>query len=193
MPLSRGPSGKSFAKDSSGAVFIEFLIVVLPFLTLVFGLCQLALLYVGSLAVQRSASTAARAAMVVFDDDPDDYGGQARNTTGGQRAEAIEIAASFPIYALKSSPKSGDSIGHALRSSNSSPYLSAKAVAEGLTVTYPGGVGGDRGDPITVRVEYEFPCEVPVVRNLMCDGGTITITAESTMPSHAADYEYGSW
>jgi len=191
MPLSR--SEPTLASDERGAIFIEFLIVVLPFLTLVFGLSQLALMYVGSLAVQRSASTAARAAMVVFDDDPDDYGGQARNTTGGQRAEAIEIAASFPIYALQSSPKTGDSIGHALRSPRSSPYLQRNRVAPGLKVTYPGGVGGERGDPITVRVEYDFPCEVPVVRGLMCNSGTIKITAESTMPNHAANYEYGSW
>lgn len=183
---------RRLGSDQEGAVFIEFVIVILPFLVLLFGLAQLTLMYFGSLAVHRAATTGARAAMVALDEDPQYLGGS-RNSLGGQRTEMIEIAASFPIYALKSSPNNADTLQHALRSYKSSPYSTQNSVADGLTVSFPNGVSADRGSPITVKVTYEFPCEVPVVRGLMCDGGTITLQADSTLPNMSADYEYGQW
>ncbi|MCP4444750.1 MAG: hypothetical protein GY811_05300 [Myxococcales bacterium] len=186
-------SDTSLGSDQRGAIFIEFLFVLLPFLVLLFGLAQTALMYMGGLAVQRSAATAARAAIVVLDDDPAFYGRQPRNQIGGQRGRAIELAASFPLYALKSSPQFSDTLEASLRASRSSPYITPANIAPGLTVSFPGGVSSSRGGSITVRVDYEFSCEVPVVRALMCDGGTISMAAESTLPNHAANYNYGSW
>jgi hypothetical protein len=183
----------SLALDTQGAIFIEFLFVVLPFMILLLGLTQTALMYMGGLAVKRSAATAARAAMVVFDDDPQKYGGQGRNTLGGQREEAIKMAAAFPIFAIHTSPKNEENVEHALRAWGDSPYSTQQQIPDGLRVEFPGGVSSGRGSSITVRVSYDYPCEVPVVRGLMCPSGTIEISAQSTLPNHAANYQYGSW
>lgn len=94
----RSSEDSGLTANTQGAIFIEFLFVVLPFMIIVLGLTQTALMYLGGLAVKRSAATAARAAMVVFDDDPEKYGGQGRNTMGGQREDAIKMAAAFPIF-----------------------------------------------------------------------------------------------
>lgn len=180
-------------ETQQGAIMVEMVIVIIPFLTVVFGVAQLALMYMAGLAVNRSATTAARAAIVVYDDDPDNFGGQSRNSSGGQRAQAVEIAASFPIYAFKNSPKSADSIRHSLRASQNGPYSTTNSVAPGLTVSYPDGIPSGRGDSIKVKVEYEMPCEVPVVKAILCDNGTRKITAETNLPNMVADYEYGQW
>lgn len=179
--------------NTQGAIFIEFLFVVLPFMIIFLGLAQTALMYMGGLAVKRSAATAARAAMVVFDDDPKKYGGQARNTLGGQREAAIKMAAAFPIFAIQTSPKTKDDLKHALRAWGDSPYHTEQAIPDGLRVEFPGGVSSGRGSSITVEVSYDYPCEVPLVRAIMCPSGTLEITKQSTLPNHAANYSYGSW
>ena len=184
---------KSLVRDEGGRVYTEFVSVVLVFLVLIFTLTQQALLFAGGLAVQRSAATAARAAMVVLDDDPQYYGGQGRNNAGGARGAAIELAASFPLYALKTSAKASDTLEHAFRSYKNSPYAQPNGILPGLTVTYPSGTSSRRGDLITVLVEYEFPCEVPIGRVVLCRGGTLKLEAESTLPNMSADYDYGQW
>ncbi len=189
----RSSENSRLAADTQGAIFIEFLFVVLPFMILLLGLAQTALMYMGGLAVKRSAATAARAAMVVFDDDPDKYGGQGRNTTGGQREADIKMAAAFPIFAIHTSPKNENNLEHALRAWGDRPYNAEQELPPGLNVEFPGGVSSSRGSSITVKVTYDYPCEVPVVRALMCPGGTVELSAQSTLPNHAANYEYRLW
>ncbi|MFW6031233.1 MAG: TadE/TadG family type IV pilus assembly protein [Myxococcota bacterium] len=58
-------------------MYVEFLVVLMPLLTLWLGMLQLALLYIGQLVVQHASVTACRAAIVVLDDDPGDYGADA--------------------------------------------------------------------------------------------------------------------
>jgi len=185
-------SNNILAKNEDGVVFIDFIFLLIPFMTIILGLCQLALLYLGSLAVQRSAATAARAAMVVLDDDPKYYDGQARNTLGGKRQEDIELAASFPLYALKTSPPFRDDLEHTFRAWKTSPYRMNLDVASGLEVSFP-RLGTSAGRPTKVRIRYEFTCEVPLVRSLLCDAGKRTLEAEATLPNHAAKYTYGQW
>jgi hypothetical protein len=189
----RSSENSRIVANTQGAIFIEFLFVVLPFMIILLGLAQTALMYLGGMAVKRSAATAARAAMVVFDDDPKKYGGQGRNTLGGQREEAIKMAAAFPIFAIHTSPKKEENVRHALRAWGDSPYKSKQTIPDGLRVEFPGGVSGSRASSITVKVSYDYPCEVPVVRAIMCPGGTVEISAQSTLPNHAANYTYGSW
>ncbi len=189
----RSSENSRLVADTQGAIFIEFLFVVLPFMIILLGLAQTALMYMGGMAVKRSAATAARAAMVVFDDDPKKYGGQSRNSLGGQREQAIKMAAAFPIFAIHTSPKNEDNLEHALRAWGDSPYRTQQRIPNGLRVEFPGGVSSGRGSSITVKVSYDYPCEVPVARAIMCPGGTIEISAQSTLPNHAANYNYGSW
>ncbi|HLU67869.1 MAG TPA: TadE/TadG family type IV pilus assembly protein [Kofleriaceae bacterium] len=70
-------------RDQGGSVYVELLVVVLPFLLLILGIAQLALLYVAGSLTQHAARRAVRAAVVVLDDDPRHYGGAPRNALAG--------------------------------------------------------------------------------------------------------------
>ncbi len=78
-----------------GAVYVEFLIVFLPIFLFFLILMQLALLYVGKLGIRHAAGRAARSAVVILDDDPARYEGQARrdlqfsNTCGKNAPKSV--------------------------------------------------------------------------------------------------------
>jgi hypothetical protein len=76
----RSSTREELAGGTSGAVYVEFLIAFIPFFVMVLGMIQSALLYTGHLVVQHSATTAARAAIVVLPDDPRLYDGAPVNT-----------------------------------------------------------------------------------------------------------------
>src|SRR6187401_58878 len=63
----RSPRGK---RGSSGAIFVEVLVAIIPVLVFFFGLLQLALLYTARLVVRHAAQRAVRSAVVVLEDDP---------------------------------------------------------------------------------------------------------------------------
>lgn len=65
-------------KDTRGAIYVEFLIAFTPIFFMFLAMVQMALLYASHLVVQHAAVTAARAAIVVLDDDPKHYGGASR-------------------------------------------------------------------------------------------------------------------
>ncbi len=116
--------------DEEGAAYVEFLIAFLPFFILFLGMVQMSLMYAGDLVVQHAASRAARAAMVVLDDDPQYYDGAARRqvngsgsevftmplprptivrVSGGPRLARIRLAAIMPLAAI--APGSGQRAG----------------------------------------------------------------------------------
>ena len=66
--------------DDRGAVATEFVIIIIPFLLLLFGIMQLALASVARILVGHAAFTAARAAIVVLPEE--DYEGEAVNALG---------------------------------------------------------------------------------------------------------------
>jgi hypothetical protein len=82
-------------RDRRGAAYLEFLIIIVPFLLLFLGSLQFALIGAAKLVVQHAASTAARAASVVLDDDPARYETEERNlllenvSSGTTRIEAV--------------------------------------------------------------------------------------------------------
>lgn len=67
-------------RDQRGAVYVEFLIVLMPLLVLWLSLAQLCFLGVAKLVVHHAAVTACRAAVVVLDDDPKRYAAAPRGT-----------------------------------------------------------------------------------------------------------------
>jgi len=179
----------SLATDRRGATYVEFLVVVVPFFLFVLCVFQAALLEFADLVVGRAASAAARSAVVVLDDDPQLYGGEARNavSTGGQRIEAIRRGAANALAAL--------------------PSAAGAERSDKLTVTFPQGPGSQqarsRFEPagmVTVRVAYLFTCGVPMARRLMCrDGGedangdsTLLVQGEASLPNQGARYDYSS-
>ncbi len=66
---------KHEALERRGVVYIEVLVALIPLLYAFFGICQLALLHTAQLVVQHAATRAARAAIVVLEDDPTQYDG----------------------------------------------------------------------------------------------------------------------
>lgn len=77
----RQPS--SLRRDTSGAVYVEFLVAFIPFFIAVLGMIQEALMYSAHLVVQHAAAVAARSAMVVFPDCEYNYGGARMNDVNG--------------------------------------------------------------------------------------------------------------
>jgi hypothetical protein len=96
MTKTRTSSGssksRSLMRDRGGAVYVEFLLAFVPLFFLFLGMIQMAMAYACDLVVRHAAVTAARAAAVVIDDNPERYDGDARRrfeTDGNQRDTII--------------------------------------------------------------------------------------------------------
>jgi TadE-like protein len=181
-----------------GAAYVEFLIVILPFLTLILCIIQAAQLYVGRLTVERAAEAAARAAIVVLDDDPRCYGGAARNTiagggsrqadpiakylsaigapaasgsSGGARLADIRDAASMVLLSI-SPPFSNGSVLETIGANKGAADATGAADynQNALQVSFANGDSVGLTDEVTVRLEYKYHCGVPLVRYFLCRG-----------------------
>jgi hypothetical protein len=158
--------------DTRGVVYVEFLIAFMPVFVLFLSLVQLVLIEMANLVAKHAAVTAARAAMVVLPDDPAHYGGAAVERAEGQRLDDIKLAAKVPLMAIDALPD--------------------------VDVKLPTSAGGTdsrtafwRDDVVRVRLEYNFPCKVPIGKTLVC--GLLarhTLVTEAAMPNQGADYEY---
>jgi len=87
---SRPYSGQLFA-DQRGVVFLEFLIAFVPLWTFFLCVVQLALITHANLMVKHSADSAARSAIVVLPDDPNEYGGEPELSVDRNRVSASDI------------------------------------------------------------------------------------------------------
>jgi hypothetical protein len=155
--------------DDRGAIFTEFLIALLPVLALAFAIFQVAELYTVKMAVDHAAANSARAAVVVFPDDPKYYGGEAVNEPGPQRTAAVRLAA--------------------LRSL--SPFVLDGSVRS-VAVEFPNGVPKDGNGALTVEIHATFKCRTVLVDGLVCSpsNGTRDLVARSTLPNHSARFDY---
>lgn len=156
------------ADDTLGAVYAEFIIVIMPVLALALGIFQLTQLYTGRSALDHAAVAAARSAIVVFPDDPRLYGGERVNTQGSRRVAAVRLAA--------------------LRAT-------APSILDGnlktVEVSFPAGLPTTRGEPIVVEVRATFRCRVPLVSRVVCtSGGTMPLVSRASLPTQLADFEY---
>jgi Flp pilus assembly protein TadG len=176
----------SLSADRRGSTYVEFLVVVIPFVLFVLCVFQTALLEFADLVVERSANAAARSAAVVLDDDPAQYGGEQRNavTAGGQREQAIRQGAANTLAALHQGDPQADSEQLELT------FLSQPGADQAAANFEPAGL-------VTVRVTYRFRCIVPLARVLMCrdgnaDGGDkfALINGEASLPNQGARYAY---
>jgi Flp pilus assembly protein TadG len=126
----------SVARDLRGAVYVEFLLVFLPVFLLFLCILELGFLYTGRLVAQHAATRAARAAVVILDDDPAFYGGEARNrvdangtTTGVSAVEAFLVGSGYGSGA--SAPR-GAARFRDIRSAASIPLLAVAPSAAQL-------------------------------------------------------------
>lgn len=168
------------------------MLMVFPImLALWFGLTQLGLVVIGRFVVAHAAHRAARAAVVVLDDDPEKYGDKKgiRNTIDGEDDEklsAIRSAAAAPLTVLSPSLQSLDFVELA-NGNISTPLTLREALTSGATQALTGLVGYNamsvaltlrRGDevaesfelhePVTTHIDYLFPCRVPFGAALIC-------------------------
>ena len=95
----RAPKTRSLARDTGGAVYVEFILSFIPLLFMFLGILQMGMLYAASIVVQHAAVTATRAAAVVLDDDPERYDDQDRLTvTGAESGGADEEGALGSLF-----------------------------------------------------------------------------------------------
>ena len=160
-------------RDQKGAVYVEFLAAFLPLFIFFEALVQLSGLATATLVVRHAAVSAARAAIVVLPDEPDEYDNEPVNSISGKRLDAIENAAALPLRSVGS-------------------FVDFK-------VTFPSQSGSKnsrsrvgRDDLVRVKVEAVYRCQIPIGNRLVCNPLTSmrTLTAEAALPNQGADYEY---
>ncbi len=171
-----------------GVVYVEFLIVFLPVLTVILGIIQLSFIYVGKAVTQRSANAGVRAAVVVLDDDPRYYGGAARDSATGARLTTIEEAAAIPLMSLSAAR---GTVERAIGNGESGASANLAYALAHLHLSFPGGSSVGRESDVTVRVHFDFNCGVPLGRLVLCGADhTIDLAAEATLPNQGARYAY---
>ncbi|MEA2698715.1 MAG: hypothetical protein QOI66_2986 [Myxococcales bacterium] len=185
---------------NAGSVFVELLFAFVPFVILVLGIIQLALLENGKIVSKRAANAAVRAAVVILDDDPRRYGGSPRNSTfpGSPRLREIQRAAIIALAPLDPpvSRQSG-SLFAALLVPPASLDLPALLTPTGgslnrrVRISFVGGtLNPGLHDRITVRLDYDFACRVPVGRAVVCRNGIRHLTSQATLTNQGAPYAY---
>jgi Flp pilus assembly protein TadG len=158
---------KEKRKGSTGAVYVEFLVALVPMFTLFWGIVQLNGLFLADVIAQHAAVTAVRAAVVC---EPDDH--SQRPETGQQCADAgvreiLGLDATRTVSSIRS----------------------AEVSLAGESAT---GIA-----PVTATVRVHYQCEVPLVGWLVCgltsgrSGlSSTTIVRSATLPNQGAFYAY---
>lgn len=122
------------ARNERGATYVEFIIAFIPIFILFLGMVQMGLMYAANLVVTHSATTAARAAVVVLPDDPQYYEGEPINqisitdVSGSASGDAVTTFLSSIGGGAGGAPPAAGSRGsarlNAIRSAASIPLLS---------------------------------------------------------------------
>lgn len=162
----KDPTKKTgLVKDQRGAVLAEFVVAIMPLLTIFFVFVQLSSIAVASLLVKHSAVVGARAAAVYAsgnDNLPEACG--AGGGGDGKVNDAVRAALGTWQDRITATATVTDN--------------SSRAEPDG-----PYGL-------VTVRVVATYQCRVPLGRAI-CPGGTKTITDEKSMPHQGARYRGG--
>jgi len=108
----------------------------------------------------------------VLHDDPVHYSGVPVGHAAGARRAAIERAAAIPLGAV------ADIVSFRL------------AVGRESDWHQPAVFGPD--EPVRVRVEAEFECDVPLASRVVCSpgDGRATLVGEASLPNQGARYPY---
>ncbi len=191
----------SIRQDVRGGVYVEFLIVFFPMMTLWLGLAQIGLMYGAHVLVHSAAARAARAAIVIIADDREGHeqrygnvppyqigtGGAGleayKNAPSGGRLHTIRRAARITLATI--SPSLGSSPPGNMVSFMVGYLWTELAVA----VTFPDGDGGylasfdNNVGRITTKVTFLYRCSVPIASRLMCSPyfGSDSVIPEETL------------
>lgn len=96
---------RNLADDERAAVYVEFLVVFMPLFMLFLGMIQVGFLFTGKLVVSHAADSAARSAIVILPDDPEEYGGSGKHSinfnevssSGGVIGQITRVLGAFGI------------------------------------------------------------------------------------------------
>lgn len=159
----------SLHRDQRGAVLIEFVVAVVPLLTIFFVFVQLSAIAAATLMVKHSAVVGARAAAVysnVNDNVPEGC-----SDDGKQRiADGVRVALGRWAPSITTEVEVTDRSSRWEDSEeDSSPNVDGPY------------------DLVTVRVTAHYRCEVPLGR-LICPRGSKTIVQTKSMPHQGARY-----
>ncbi len=158
-------------RSTRGAVYVELLIVLIPLILFILALIQTALMYVGKEVVQRAANTAARAAVVVLDDDPKYYNGAPRNSLAPAPSRSTDPLSAFvlslglppaPSFAMGDSPRLQDiraaaSVPLVAVSPSLSSLLGSKSVSKAIGAGHTEQLGADAALYTRGAVAVTFP------------------------------------
>jgi hypothetical protein len=173
-----------------GAVSVEFLIAFLPVFVFFLSLLQLSLLFSTKLLVDHSNVQGARAAAVVFGDEPGAYGdGQddVHTLTRGRR-QAVRDAVLVSL-----APAILD--GSLERVDVAFPLAEEPGGKDQPDDAHLKPLGGGGPQMVRVRVEAEAICKIALVNLFMCEKGpgllrVTRVNAEVLYPYQGASYVY---
>lgn len=152
--------GRLRAADS-GAVFVEYVLVLTPFLLLALSGLELLELWTAKILMKRAATAAVRAAAVVLPDEPRFYEDVPVNRFDGARKSAVELAAAL---VLVPTPEFRELVGVALDFSPDSSL-------------------------VTATVRARFRCSLGFT-SVVCPGGEQVLSGRASFPYQAAHYAY---
>ena len=184
-------------RDKRGAIYVEFLIAFLPIFVFFLCMLQLSLLFAAKLMVEHATVQGARAAAVVFGDEPTPYGETTSETNKmtQKRRRAVRDAVLISMAPL------------ILDGSVSSINVAFPPPDQ------PGGKGLPESTPLSpmtlegtrmvrVRVEAQVVCKISIANAIACSGlknefvgffglaRVIEMSAESVFPYQGASYVY---
>ena len=93
------PQSGRARSDVRGAVYVEFLVAFMPVFVMFLATTQLALLTAAKLVVQHAATSAARSAIVILEDDPERFDGAPRGSLTDKESgpAALELLSALEL------------------------------------------------------------------------------------------------
>jgi hypothetical protein len=176
--------------DTRGAVYVEFLIAFLPVFVFFLCLLQLALLFSAKLMVEHAATEGARAAAVVFPDEPGPYNEPqpGTNTLSAPRERTVRSAVLIALAPLILD----DTVASVAVFYPPADQPGAETQKAGTPIKARTGNG-----MIRVRVEAQVVCKIAFANMIACEKSGVSSTlrvrhvpAESPYPYQGASYAY---
>jgi hypothetical protein len=172
--FSRSPESESRSPAADGgSVYVEFILAIVPMLSLFWGIMQLNGILLADLVARHAAVNAVRAAIVCDSQKGHVQEGEQLGRPGGCAYEAARATLS------------------AVKSFGDPPEFEVEVQ----------GAEETGNEPVTATVIAKYRCQVPLAAAFMCNGwvggegggespaGTIALSRKATLPNQGASYE----
>ncbi len=179
-------------------IILEFTLAFIPFMLLVLGLAQMMLLHAARLTTMHAANAAVRAAVVVLDDDPSRYGGEARGSAanGSARYAVIQRAAAGALVGVWPVSSAGDdpaTLSGAIKVPARQAPLPGLLTPQNATLQQVDVQLQDTAHALFAEVTVRYPCLVPLARRVLCRSDNHAhLSSRSGLPRQEAGYAYAT-